>query len=213
MAGGRTHIWARRALQVLGTVLLLGAVTPSIAAADTPPAERFAVGSPAMATAQQIAVAQWGAMPCNGQVTFEWGTDDANINARSYWANPTSAYGAPALNVQCRIVFNSQMRFDWPKFCTVFVHELGHLAGHEHTADGPDVMSPIYRAALPACADTPDPSAVAAPSMAAAAMTSAPATQTSTTTTATTATTNETRRGGKRPRKPSSRPSRTGSAR
>lgn len=208
MDGGRTHIWARRALQLLGTALVLGAVTPSAASADTPPAERFAVGSPAMATAQQIAIAQWGAMPCNGQVTVEWGTDDANINARSYWANPTSSYGAPERNVQCRVVFNGQMRFDWPKFCTVLVHELGHLAGHDHTADGADVMSPIYRAPLPACTNTPDPSGVAAPATAMAALASAPAAIT----TAPAATT-QTRRSGKRPRKAGERRSRTGSAR
>lgn len=118
---------------------------------DVPPATRFAVDSAAMATAQGIARAHWGVDACAGQVAISWGVDEASINARSYWANPYSAYDHPALNVQCRIVFNAQMTYSWPKFCTVLVHEYGHLVGRPHVADGTDVMSPIYRAPLEAC--------------------------------------------------------------
>lgn len=118
---------------------------------DVPPATRFAVGSPAMQLALGIAQANWGMDACGGQVTIEWGADEANINARSYWANPLSSYDNPDQNTQCRIVFNATMSFTWVKFCTVLVHEYGHLTGHPHGADGPDVMSPIYRAPLPAC--------------------------------------------------------------
>jgi hypothetical protein len=131
--------------------------------ADEPPASaRFAVGSPGMLVAQDLARRTWGMDPCGGVIDVSWGVDDPSINARSYWANPQSAYDAPALNVQCRIVFNTLLSFDWPKFCTVLVHEYGHLAGHPHSADGPDVMSPIYRAPLPACTALADPSGVAA---------------------------------------------------
>jgi hypothetical protein len=144
---------------------------------DIPPATRFAVGSPAMQVAQSIAQANWGVSACGGQVDIQWGTDDPNINARSYWANPISSYDNPDLNVQCRIVLNSTMTFTWPKFCTVLVHEYGHLTGHQHSADGPDVMSPIYRAPLPACLIA-DPST--APAAAPAAV-GPPATATSTT--------------------------------
>jgi hypothetical protein len=52
------------------------------------------------------------------------------------------------------------MTFDWAQFCTVLVHEYGHLTGHPHTADGDGVMSPIYRAPLPACTQVADPSGV-----------------------------------------------------
>jgi hypothetical protein len=135
---------------------------------DVPPATRFAVGSPAMLLAQSIARDHWGVDACGGQVQLAWGSDDRTVNARSYWANPVSAYGNPDLNVQCRIVFNADMAYSWPKFCTVVVHELGHLTGHEHTADGPDVMSPIYRAPLPACVSgdptAPAPAVAPAPS-------------------------------------------------
>jgi hypothetical protein len=138
------------------------AVTSTGRADDVPPATRFAVGSPAMQIALGIAQANWGMDACNGQVAIEWGTDEANINARSYWANPLSSYDNPAQNTQCRIVFNSTMTYSWPKFCTVLVHEYGHLTGHPHTVDGGDVMSPIYRVPLPACT-TADPSEPPAP--------------------------------------------------
>jgi len=161
----RAVVGSTKTLVVLSVAMLAGAllgVTPSSRADDVPPATRFAVGSPAMQTALDIARANWGVDACRGQVAIEWGVDEANINARSFWANPVSSYDNPAQNVQCRIVFNSTMTFSWTKFCTVVVHEYGHLTGHPHTVDGPDVMSPIYRAPLPACT-TADPTAVPEP--------------------------------------------------
>jgi hypothetical protein len=140
--------------------LALLAVTSSSRADDVPAATRFAAGTPAMQLALGIAQANWGMDACNGQVGIEWGVDEPNVNARSYWANPLSSYDNPTQNTQCRIVLNATMTFSWVKFCTVLVHEYGHLTGHPHTADGPDVMSPIYRAPLPACT-TADPSSPA----------------------------------------------------
>jgi hypothetical protein len=131
------------------------------AADDVPASARYAVGSAGMLTAQSIAVANWGGTPCGGAIDVSWGPDDPTINARSYWANPNSAYDNPDLNTQCRVVFNVSMTFTWEKFCTVLVHEYGHLSGKPHTADGPDLMSPIYRAPLPVCSATPDPWAAA----------------------------------------------------
>jgi hypothetical protein len=172
MDGGRVIRRIRAVVGSTQTLLVLSigmialallAVTSSSRADDVPAATRFAVGSPAMQFALGIAQANWGMDACNGQVTIAWGVDEANINARSFWANPVSSYDNPAQNVQCRIVFNSTMAFSWEKFCTVVVHEYGHLTGHPHTVDGPDVMSPIYRAPLPACT-TADPTATPAPS-------------------------------------------------
>jgi hypothetical protein len=171
MVGGQANsrikavFGSTQALLVLSIAMIAGAlltVTPGSRADDVPPATRFAVGSPAMQAALAIARANWGMDACNGQVAIEWGVDEANINARSFWANPVSSYDNPAQNVQCRIVFNSTMTFSWEKLCTVVVHEYGHLTGHPHTVDGPDVMSPIYRAPLPACT-TADPTAAPAP--------------------------------------------------
>jgi hypothetical protein len=161
----RTVVGSTKTLLALSAAMIAVAflaVASSGQADDVPPATRFAVGSPGMQIALGIAQANWGTQACNGQVSIEWGTDEPNINARSYWANPLSSYDNPAQNVQCRIVFNSTMTFSWPKFCTVFVHEYGHLTGHPHTVDGADVMSPIYRAPPPAC-ETADPSAPPAP--------------------------------------------------
>jgi hypothetical protein len=110
-----------------------------------------------MQVAQNIAREHWGVDPCGGQVQVTWTVEAPRINARSYWSNPTSAYGAPALNTACRIEFNAAAPYDWDMFCTVVVHEYGHLAGHQHAPDGPDVMSPIYRQPLAACAATADP--------------------------------------------------------
>ncbi len=169
MSGGQViarirTVWgSRKALLALSAVVVPAAILGTASAAsadDVAPAVRFAVGSPAMQAAQSIALANWGTDACGGQVDIQWGTDDPTINARSYWANPVSSYDDPADNVQCRIVLNAAMTFTWPKFCTVLVHEYGHLTGHPHTVDGPDVMSPIYRAPLPACTAA-DPSAPA----------------------------------------------------
>lgn len=146
------------ALAVASALSLVAAPAPS-AAAVPPAAVRYAPGSPGMLVAQDIARRTWGMDPCGGQLDIAWVADDAAINARALWANPQSSYGAPELNEQCRIVFNTAASFGWARLCTVLVHEYGHLTGHPHTADGPDVMSPVYRAPLPACAATPDPAA------------------------------------------------------
>jgi hypothetical protein len=138
-------------LSVATTPLALMTFDEGARADETPASIRYAPGTPAMLAAQDVARRTWGVDPCDGRVDVSWATDDPSVNARSSWANPQSAYGAPQLNVQCRIVLNGTLVFDWSKFCTVLVHEYGHLAGHPHDDDGPGVMSPIYRAPLPAC--------------------------------------------------------------
>lgn len=172
MDGGKVTSRIRRRLGRPSTLLALSAaLLPAAflwagegAEADTAPASmRYGVGSTGMFVAQDLARRTWGVDPCGGQVEVVWGSDEPLVNARSYWANPRSAYDDPALNVQCRIVFNAALDFSWEKFCTVLVHEYGHLAGRPHGADGPDVMSPVYRAPLPDCAATADPAAPAAP--------------------------------------------------
>lgn len=173
MDGEKVTRWIKDALRRPGVLLAASAAmvpaaflwTGGDAEAETAPASmRYAVGTSGMLTAQDLARRIWGGEPCGGQVEVAWGTDEPLVNARSYWANPRSAYDDPALNTHCRIVFNSDLDFSWQKFCTVLVHEYGHLAGRPHVADGPDVMSPIYRAPLADCARTPDPAAPAPPS-------------------------------------------------
>jgi len=148
---------------LLAIILICAAATPAVAAAavEPDPAVRWAPGTPEFNVAAQLAAAHWGGAPCSGQVEISWAEQEANINARSSWANPTDPYGAPAQNFSCSVVFNPAQRWDWPKFCTVFIHEYGHLSGQPHGADGPDVMSPFYRAPAAEC-DTPAPSTLMA---------------------------------------------------
>lgn len=170
MDGGTVAGRTRAGLRRCGALLALAAAVAPVAllstgakAAGPPASSRYATGSAGMAIAQGIAQRHWGVAACAGAVELAWGSDEPSVNARSYWANPRSAYDHPDLNVQCRIVFNAGLAFSWEKFCTVFVHEYGHLVGKPHVGDGEDVMSPIYRASLPACAGTPDPSEASSP--------------------------------------------------
>src|SRR4051812_45152555 len=104
-----------------------------------------------MQTAQAIARAHWGLDPCGGQVALSWSALAPMINATSTWTNPRSSYDNPDLNGDCRIEFNTGMDFDWEKFCTVVVHEYGHLAGRPHSPDPHDVMAAFYEDPLPEC--------------------------------------------------------------
>jgi len=116
----------------------------------------FAVGSAPMQEAIQLAKAHWGTNPCGGTVNIVWDNLDADINAQSTWSNPRSAYDNPDLNNDCQVEFNSIASFDWPKFCTVTIHEFGHLSGKPHSPDSNDIMAPYYNTPAPEClANTP----------------------------------------------------------
>jgi|tagenome__1003787_1003787.scaffolds.fasta_scaffold20566003_2 hypothetical protein len=121
-------------------------------AVDNPQAV-FTIGSPAEQLAIQIAKTTWNANPCGGAVTVEWGTLGPDINAQSSWSNPTSAYDNPEQNGDCTVTFNPGADFDWKKFCTVMVHEYGHLAGNPHSPDPNDVMAAYYTKPLQTCVD------------------------------------------------------------
>jgi hypothetical protein len=147
------------ALIVLAAGLVLG---PAAAYGRAVPADfwakRYAVGSAGMSAAMAIGRTYWGSDACGGSVTLAWApTDPPSINARSYWTNPVAAFGAPAQNQNCAIVFNSNASLPWPRFCTVVVHELGHLHGFPHSADPDAVMAAVLQTPLPACAAVPDP--------------------------------------------------------
>ena len=138
-------------------VLAAGASAGSHRAADGAGAAasadvaHFAVGSPAMIQAELIATRYWGVSPCNGVVAVSWAALDPTINASSTWWNPVAAYGNAAANNQCAIAFNQNQAFDWPMFCTVMVHEIGHLVGQQHSPDPTSVMYPIYVEPIAAC--------------------------------------------------------------
>jgi hypothetical protein len=143
-----------------------GAYDDTTTGAIPHPEVAFAVGSVPMQTAIGLAKAHWGTNPCGGNVTIVWSQLDPSINAQSAWTNPRSAYDNPDLNTDCTVTFNPVADFDWPKFCTVTVHEYGHLSGKPHVNDSNDVMSPYYTKPVPECtapANTPAQFQPAAP--------------------------------------------------
>jgi hypothetical protein len=117
------------------------------------PATRWPVDGPAMQAARQIAVEHWAMDPCHGDVDISWGKLPAEENAESSWTNQYRDFGDPAHNELCSVTLNTRQDWDWPKLCTVFVHEFGHLAGHDHSPDPGDVMFAYYVGQeLPECA-------------------------------------------------------------
>jgi hypothetical protein len=148
-----------RSVALSACLLGLGGACAGSAAAAVSPEQECAVGGADMAAAQQVAVAYWGATPCGGKVDVEWTDLASDTNAISSWTNPTSAYGNPSQNGDCLVRFNRLLAFDWPRFCTVLVHEFGHLDGHDHSPDPNDVMAAIYSGPISACGSSPVPAA------------------------------------------------------
>ena len=132
------------------TALLAGA---AIAGSDTRPAGiRFAADSPAVRVAQQIARAHWDVDPCRGRIAISWTPRERHVNAISTWSTRSrDPYGHPAANRDCTIQLNPHARFDWPKLCTVVVHEYGHLAGYAHDPRPGRLMSAYYVDPMRSC--------------------------------------------------------------
>ena len=123
---------------------LMAACCLSLVLAGPAAAASFDPSSPEFATALQVGQQQWGGMPCGGKVAFAWRDEDPSVNATSYWS--------PGFT-NCEVVFNRSAGMDAVKFCTIMVHELGHLHGREHASDPDDVMAAYYSAPLPACSN------------------------------------------------------------
>jgi hypothetical protein len=160
-----THLLGRRAASlVLAAGALLGA---SPAHAD--PAVDFAPGAPAYETSAQIAQARWGVNPCGGQIAIVWMSLAPSTNATSTWSNPVGQYDAPEQNTTCQVTFNKDLAWDFTRFCSILVHEYGHLAGKPHVEDHADVMYAYYEAPVAECVaaapaqPAPAPPAIAAP--------------------------------------------------
>lgn len=53
----------------------------------------------------------------------------------------------------CKIVLdaNEIKTWDWDEFCTIIVHEFGHLTGHKHVDNIAKVMNPYYILPFPKC--------------------------------------------------------------
>ena len=116
---------------------LITLIAASSAAAQTAPQAW-------MDNARAMADQHWGFDPCQGDVTITWAKLPADQNAVSTWLNPHADYGDPDHNTQCTVTFNARQDWDWPKLCTIAIHEFGHLAGHAHSDDPNDVMFAYY---------------------------------------------------------------------
>jgi hypothetical protein len=164
-ASAQTH--PRTAVRVIGfsgtgDVMRSSGSSASLRAVATPD-QQFAVSGAAMTAAEGIAKAYWGgADACGGAVDVQWTDLPADTNAVSTWSNPSSAYDNPTENSDCHVSFNRLLGFDWPRFCTVLVHEFGHLTGHAHSPDPNNVMTAIYNGPVAVCATAPDPTATPA---------------------------------------------------
>lgn len=154
---------ARRLAAALLALLAIALCAGTAVADDGPaaaPQDRWPVGGAAVATASELAGAHWGMTPCHGHVALTWAHLPAPMNAQSDWAYVNrDPYARPAANSDCSIELSLDADWDWPKLCTVIVHEVGHLTGHDHVADITDVMSANYAGPVAECAATDEPAA------------------------------------------------------
>jgi hypothetical protein len=157
---------ALRRLLAAGLALLaLGAGAAPVIADDGPvtdPAARWPATGTAIQTALGLAAEHWGFAPCRGRVTVAWTPLDG-LDGQATWANDLDPYRQPSRNTDCEIALSPAEAWDWPKLCTVVIHEAGHLAGHDHVDDPGDVMFATFVQPEPECTATPEPAQVAAP--------------------------------------------------
>ena len=118
-----------------------GAMTSAAGAASDRRAH-FSASTEAIQYAYALAVGYWHRTPCGGTVAFAWSDAPGSRMATAYWTSDRS--GDPDHYWNCRIVLHRESATDWPRFCTIVVHEVGHLTGHGHVRDRSSVMYPFY---------------------------------------------------------------------
>jgi matrixin len=154
------------ALAALLVAAALAGAAPAPAQADGDPAARWPIGGSTLASAMDLAATHWGLRPCGGSVRLSWVALGAGINAQSSWANDVDPYLQPSRNTDCEIALSTRPDWDWAMLCSVVVHEVGHLTGHDHVDDVEDVMYYAYLAPVRECALTPEPVETGAPAAA-----------------------------------------------
>lgn len=142
----------RRIAPLLLTLIAAGASLPAPALAQAPPSDT--------ARLQQflpIARAAWPGSPCAGRESVHVGGDLALRTQAPAIAGPGESLNGMARPATCEVWLASGMTAR--TFCAVLVHELGHLAGREHTATPGDVMNGEGDVDWPACDRATQPSA------------------------------------------------------
>jgi hypothetical protein len=125
----------RRIAPLLLTLIAAGASIPvSHALAQT-----LATDSARLAQFLPMARAAWPGSPCAGREAIHLAGDAALRAQAPAIAGPGETLNGMAEPDTCEIWLSSSMTAR--TFCTVLVHELGHLAGREHTATPGDVMN------------------------------------------------------------------------
>jgi Matrixin len=145
--------FVRRIAPLLLTLIAVGASMPaSHALAQAPPSDA--------ARLQQflpIARAAWPGSPCAGRENVHLAGDPALRAQAPAIAGPGESLNGMAEPDSCEVWLASGMTAR--TFCAVLVHELGHLAGREHTTTPGDVMNGEGDIDWPACDRATQPSA------------------------------------------------------
>jgi hypothetical protein len=105
-----------------------------------------------------IARAAWPGSPCAGRENVHLSSDAALRAQAPALAGPGEELDGMAEPDTCEVWLAGDLTAR--TFCTVLVHELGHLAGREHTATPGDVMNGAGDLDWPACDAATEPSAI-----------------------------------------------------
>lgn len=158
----------RLLVALLCAALLALSLAPVTARADDSPAARWPAGGSTLHLLLAMGADHWGMTPCGGKVSIRWGALDPSLNAQSSWVNPVDDFAQPSRNTDCEVTLSTATTWDWPKLCTVVIHEIGHLDGHDHVADPTDIMYFAYVQPAPECAAMAEPAETGVPAAPAA---------------------------------------------
>jgi Matrixin len=122
------------------TILALAATGAAGAASGR--RAHFSADAGVVQAAYALAVGYWHRTPCAGNVAFGWTDAPGSRMATAYWTSDRSGDFTRYRN--CHIVLHRTVASDWPTFCTIVLHEMGHLTGHGHVRDRGSVMYPFY---------------------------------------------------------------------